>query len=37
MQYREFEGPALVMGRGDWMTKIAAKKIKDYEVGLAFL
>ncbi len=37
-QYCEFEGPAIVMGWGQWMTKIVVKKkkIEDYKVGQLF-
>ncbi len=36
MQYYEFEGPAIVMGVGEWMTKIAVEKIEDFVVGRLF-
>ncbi len=37
IQYCEFDCPAIVMGGGrECMTKIAAEKIKDYEVGPLF-
>ncbi len=34
-QYREFEGPAITMGGGDWMTTIAAEKIEN--IGSTFV